>query len=369
MSRIKSLYVHFPFCTKFCPYCDYPKTLYDKDLIDPYFKSLSFDLESMDIDKNSLTTIYFGGGTPNALPLAKLLSFSKEVSKYLNKKEEYEWTIEMNPELVTEEYLIAIKKTGINRISLGVQTFNDTQLLLLGRKITEKEAIQKIQLVKKHFDNYSIDLIYGLPKDERDTLIDNLKIAQRLRIPHLSFYPLTIHENTPYFKLGVQELSEENYALFTTTINHVLFGYRYKHYEITNYALSKEKFGRHNSVYWTGDEYFAIGLGAHGYVKSVRYHKSDNMQSYLENPIKRYDERKINKKERIEEFFLLNLRTSMGISYSLFRERFGQDIPRKVLARINQPKTKEMLLITNDGFSVREEYFSILDHIVLKIIG
>ena len=364
---IESLYVHIPFCRKFCPYCDYPKTLYETDLVAAYVRSLFVDLESLQIEKSSLKTIYIGGGTPNCLPISYMEELLIALQPLLRRSRKYEWTIEMNPELITEEYLCLLKKYGVNRISLGAQTFNDVQLKLLGRLTTREQLISKVELVKKHFDNFSVDLIYGLPKDGLDVLKDNIDILVVMNTPHVSIYPLTIHEDTPYYRMGITEQSEDDYVLFTETINSLMRSAGYSHYEITNYAKKAKFQGLHNSTYWAAKEYYASGAGAHAYINGTRFRKTVIVNDYIEAPLERFDVSRLDQDEVIEETIFLGLRLKTGISFREFTNTFGVCFPIEIIDKIKNTENSHFFRLSDDKVAVKEKYFVILDYILRKI--
>ena len=365
---IKALYVHIPFCRKFCPYCDYPKTLYSASTIEQYIESLLLDIKNLNIAKHSLKTIYFGGGTPNCLPFESMKTLLTNLAPLIDKKSKYEWTIEMNPELISRDILELVRSYGVNRISLGVQTFNDYQLELLGRLVNRETILNQLRLVGEYFDNYSVDLIYGLPEDDLDVLKENLRLLHEFNVPHISVYPLTVHRNTEYYRSGIKEQDEDKYVEFTYMINTVLKSYGYSHYEIVNYARTPENESMHNKVYWTASEYFGAGAGAHAYVDKKRYSKDRNVVAYISDSLKQENKVSVSFEEQKEEFISLGLRLKSGISFAMYKKRFGARFPEVVLDRIHSSSLKKHFLLSKRRLAVKEKSFVILDYLIRKIL-
>lgn len=365
---IDALYLHIPFCLHFCPYCDYFKVPHNINHIDAFINALKAELDDFNIPKRSLRTLYFGGGTPNSLSLEQMEAVLKMFAPLINKELDYEWSIEMNPERVNLDYLLLLKKYGVNRISLGVQTFNDEQLKKLGRKTNREEIIRIIDLIKEHFSNFSIDLIYGLPLDTLDTVYTNLEIVSRLNVPHLSFYPLSVHEGTPYHKLGIKEQDENTYVLFTDSINKYLKEKGYLHYEITNFAKSETYYGKHNHVYWKALEYYALGPGAHGFIKGQRYQNTNNFKEYLNNPLERTYHAPMSVEELEEEYLLLNLRLRSGINLKAYQERFHTLFLSKYQDRLNSSRLKNHFIINDTHIYLKEESLRLYDYLIFHLL-
>lgn len=361
----QALYVHLPFCRKFCPYCDYPKTLYSQKREAEYLAALLMDLADQKIPPHSLKTIYLGGGTPNAWSHAGLFHLLKTLKPLLDCTQNYEWTIELNPELIDAQLLVGLKEHGVNRLSIGVQTFNDVQLKALGRQINTAALIETITLVKQHFANFSIDLIYGLPLDKEVDLRKNLEYLVSLDIPHFSLYPLSVHPLTKYGRDQVPEMDDEQYVRYTSLINDFARISGYQHYEVTNYAKSSKYYGQHNLTYWRAQPYFAIGMGAHGFINGSRYVKTRNYQNYLSAPTAAS---RTKVESYYEEYVMLNLRLATGIIIADFIDLFGTDLYQELYTKIYRLGLDECFDIDDLHLAVREDSFNILDYIIKRIL-
>ena len=356
------IYIHIPFCRRKCNYCAFnsktsdasERSAYVEALIEEinlrgdkshvatiYFGGGQRDVASSGrvqvSDKfnssprpksKTIETIYFGGGTPTTLTINQLEKILGAVRKAFNVDERAELTIEANPGTVDENYLRGLKSLGFNRLSLGVQSFNDELLKTLGRIHTSRAAIETIALAKNFFANVSVDLMYGLPCQRLEDLRRDLERIKALDVRHVSIYGLEIEEGTKFFELaraGKLALPDEDtcadmYDLITETLP--AFGYR--RYEISNFA--KEGFeSRHNVGYWTGKSYFGFGAGAHSFDGNLRTSNVRDVSAYIKGtePIV---EEVITRQAAMEEFCFLGLRMINGISAQMFKEKFGASI-------------------------------------------
>ncbi len=328
----KRLYIHIPFCIKRCHYCDFVSSvLKDKKDLSNYIDYLSLELELYkDKLKNDFITIYIGGGTPSLFEPHEIYALGELLFKYLNPPEEF--TIEANPESITQDKILTWRDIGINRISLGVQSFDDEILSFLGRPHTASDAIDAISILKDYFDNVSFDFIYGIPGQKISAWHDTLKKAITFGPQHLSLYALSIEEDTPFYegyKRGKIHMMDESLV-----VDMYEFGVRflkengYKRYEISNFSLpGKESI--HNMGYWTYDEYLGIGVSASSFIEGVRYTNYSSMTDYFKSlkngiyPIA-YRE-KLSKEKMMGEYIILRLRTDRGLLIDEFIDIFGID--------------------------------------------
>lgn len=323
-----SAYVHIPFCTQICYYCDFSKVFIKNQPVDSYLEHLIEEYDSYDIKK--LRTLYIGGGTPTALSARQLAFLLEKLTDKLDLSYLEELTIEANPGDLDLEKIAVLKDSLVNRVSLGVQTFNDRMLKQIGRSHSEKDIYENIANLKKAgFDNISIDLIYALPKQTMEDVKTNVAKAIALDIPHMSLYSLILENHTVFMNrmrrgklpLPKEDLEAEMFDYIIAELEKAGF----EHYEISNF--SKPGFeSRHNLMYWDNAEYYGIGVGASGYVDGVRYKNHGPIRHYLqavEAGNARVQEEVLTLKEKMEEEMFLGLRKKSGVSKKRFEEKFG----------------------------------------------
>ncbi|KAF1308322.1 radical SAM family heme chaperone HemW [Streptococcus sanguinis] len=323
-----SAYVHIPFCTQICYYCDFSKVFIKNQPVDSYLEHLIEEYDSYDIKK--LRTLYIGGGTPTALSAPQLAFLLEKLTDKLDLSYLEELTIEANPGDLDQEKIAVLKESPVNRVSLGVQTFNDRMLKQIGRSHSEKDIYENIANLKKAgFDNISIDLIYALPKQTMEDVKTNVAKAIALDIPHMSLYSLILENHTVFMNrmrrgklpLPKEDLEAEMFEYIIAELEKAGF----EHYEISNF--SKPGFeSRHNLMYWDNAEYYGIGAGASGYVDGVRYKNHGPIRHYLqavEAGNARVQEEVLTLKEKMEEEMFLGLRKKSGVSKKRFEEKFG----------------------------------------------
>ena len=322
-----SAYVHIPFCTQICYYCDFSKVFIKNQPVDSYLEHLLEEFQSYDIQK--LRTLYIGGGTPTALSASQLEVLLEGLTKNLDLSMLEELTIEANPGDLDEDKIAVLKDSAVNRVSLGVQTFDDKMLKKIGRSHTEKDIYENIDRLKlAGFDNISIDLIYALPGQTMEQVKDNVAKAIALDIPHMSLYSLILENHTVFMNrmrrgklpLPKEELEAEMFEYIIAELERAGF----VHYEISNF--SKQGFeSRHNLMYWDNAEYYGIGAGASGYVDGVRYKNHGPIRHYLkavEEGSARINEEHLSQREQMEEEMFLGLRKKSGVSMVRFEEKF-----------------------------------------------
>ena len=323
-----SSYVHIPFCTQICYYCDFSKVFIKNQPVDNYIEHLLQEFHSYDIQQ--LRTLYIGGGTPTALSASQLEVLLDGLTKKLDLSVLEELTIEANPGDLDADKIAVLQNSAVNRVSLGVQTFDDKMLKKIGRSHTEKDIYENIDRLKlSGFDNISIDLIYALPGQTMDQVRDNVAKAIALDIPHMSLYSLILENHTVFMNrmrrgklpLPKEEVEAEMFEYIIAELERGGF----EHYEISNF--SKPGFeSRHNLMYWDNAEYYGIGAGASGYVNGVRYKNHGPIRHYLkavEEGNARIHEEHLSIREQMEEEMFLGLRKKTGVSMKRFEEKFG----------------------------------------------
>lgn len=327
-----ALYIHIPFCKQICFYCDFPKKIGKDKEIDAYLDALYKELTMHELNKE-FNTVYIGGGTPSLLSLRQLEKLNK-IIKLIPLAKEYEFTIECNPEQITLEKIQYYKKIGINRISLGVQTFNDKLLKLLNRSHKKDDIFQAIEIMKNNgFHNISIDLMFGLPFQTFADVKEDLRLFKALNIPHLSYYSLILEDKTVFsnmldkglITLVDNELEAKMYDYIIKEMKNM----GYIHYEISNFAKTGFE-SKHNLKYWLNKDYLAIGMGASSNYHNTRYYNVNHVNHYIalinENKLPIKDKDNIDNNEKIKETILIGLRLIEGINITDINQRFKINI-------------------------------------------
>ena len=365
---VESAYIHIPFCKSKCAYCSFVS--FNKlEMITGYVYALLKDI-SDNYCGEELRTLYFGGGTPSLLPIDLL---SKIIKKF-NFQNDYELTIEINPDDANLEYFSALKSLGVNRLSLGSQTFDDEILKLIGRRHDSGAIVSAVKLAKEvGFTNISVDLIYGLPLQTIDGLKIDLEKFLKLDIQHISTYGLKIEEGSRWYKYyafnesaptlswiirgvggvtsdlhltglrptenplalprgeGTTEIclpDDDAQADMYELINNTLEKNGYYRYEVSNFAKSGYE-SKHNLNYWDNNEYYGFGCAAHGYVNGIRYSNYSTLDEYMAKPSTHELGHTLSQQEKLEEEIFLGLRKRSGINVNKINERFGIDFDTK----------------------------------------
>lgn len=351
-AKPSSAYVHIPFCTQICYYCDFSKVFIKNQPVDAYLEHLIQETRSYEIGK--LRTLYIGGGTPTALSAQQLAYLLTELPKIMDLSEVEEFTIEANPGDLDPDKIVILKDSQVNRVSLGVQTFDNKMLKKIGRSHQEQDIYDNIRHLKQAgFDNISIDLIYALPGQTMDQVKENVAKAIDLDIPHMSLYSLILENHTVFMNrmrrgklpLPKEELEAEMFEYIIEELEKAGF----EHYEISNF--SKPGFeSRHNLVYWDNAEYYGLGAGASGYVDGIRYKNHGPIRHYLEAVEAgkaRITEEHLTLEEKMEEELFLGLRKKTGVSKARFEEKFGISFDQRY-GQVVASLTEQGLLVPDD---------------------
>ena len=351
-AKPSSAYVHIPFCTQICYYCDFSKVFIKNQPVDAYLEHLIQETRSYEIGK--LRTLYIGGGTPTALSAQQLAYLLTELPKVMDLSEVEEFTIEANPGDLDPDKIAVLKESQVNRVSLGVQTFDNKMLKKIGRSHQEQDIYDNIRHLKQAgFDNISIDLIYALPGQTMDQVKENVAKAIDLDIPHMSLYSLILENHTVFMNrmrrgklpLPKEELEAEMFEYIIEELEKAGF----EHYEISNF--SKPGFeSRHNLVYWDNAEYYGLGAGASGYVDGIRYKNHGPIRHYLEAVEAgkaRITEEHLTLEEKMEEELFLGLRKKTGVSKARFEEKFGVSFDQRY-GQVVASLTEQGFLVPDD---------------------
>ncbi|HGD1170497.1 TPA: radical SAM family heme chaperone HemW [Streptococcus agalactiae] len=354
LKKPTSAYVHIPFCTQICYYCDFSKVFIKNQPVDAYLQALIREFRSYDITE--LRTLYIGGGTPTSISAVQLDYLLTELSRDLNLNTLEEFTIEANPGDLTVDKIEVLQKSAVNRVSLGVQTFNDKHLKRIGRSHNEAQIYSTIDALKTAgFQNISIDLIYALPGQTMDDVRSNVAKALSLNIPHLSLYSLILEHHTVFMNkmrrgklhLPTEDLEAEMFEYIISEMERNGF----EHYEISNFTKPGFE-SRHNLMYWDNVEYYGVGAGASGYLDGIRYRNRGPIQHYLKGVSEgnaRLSEEGLSKNEMMEEELFLGLRKKEGVSIGKFEQKFGTSFEKRY-GQIVQELQSDGLLKENNGF-------------------
>ncbi len=346
----EAAYIHIPFCSHICYYCDFAKVLMTGQPVEAYIDELLKEYDSYQI--SSLKTLYIGGGTPSVLPADQLEKLLTHLTKNLDLDKLEEFTVEANPSDLTDEVIAVLANSPVSRISLGVQSFDDKLLKRIGRTHTEAQVYTSIERLRKAgFENITIDLIYGLPNQTMEMVESDVKKLLDLNLPHVALYSLILEDHTVFMnrqRRGRLRLpSDDRNADMYEYIIDTLTSHGYIHYEVSNFG-KKGYESKHNLTYWDNAEYYGIGAGASGYLDGIRYKNHGPVHHYLREKNKRINEEVLTRKEMIEEEMFLGLRKKSGVSIERFQKKFGQSL-EEVYGGVIPDLAKQQLLFEADG--------------------
>ncbi len=347
------LYIHIPFCDSKCHYCAFNSYVDKFDLKEEYMQALceqlKFELKRFNAAPKDIESIFIGGGTPSTIAPKLYEKLFEMLRPYLG--EEIEITSEANPNSATEEWLIGMRKLGVNRISFGVQSFDDAKLKLLNRAHNSSQAKKAILNARKAgFENISLDLIYATLGDTKELLENDLRTAFSLPINHLSAYALTIEEGTPFEKKP--HMSKERLKL-TSWLFKKIEEFGFEQYEISNFGRYKST---HNLGYWHYKDYIGLGSGAVGKLGMQRYYPTTDIEAYIKNPLDTRTEQLDTGDKKTEQLFL-GFRSSVGVKKNIL----NQDELKRALLLVEENK----LIIKDDTFYNKE--YLLADEIALFI--
>jgi oxygen-independent coproporphyrinogen-3 oxidase len=374
MNLLAGIYLHIPFCRQACHYCDFHFSTNLKlrsEMIKAMDKEISLRRKYLN---ENIKTFYLGGGTPSILSESELEALFSSIHDNFHFSPGAEITLETNPDDISDEKLQFWKSMGINRLSIGIQTFNDGLLKYLNRIHTGKEALESVEKARRHgFDNLSIDLIYALPAEDHDIWKNDVKTAITLLPEHISAYNLTIEPKTVFgnwLQKGKITEMDEDYA--TKQYLHLCDSLRsagYEHYEVSNYALPGF-YSKHNTSYWQGIPYIGIGPGAHSYNGASRQSNLSNNSLYIKElhnekiPAK-YEE--LSTEEQVHEYLITGLRASGGIDLQYLKEKFNYKLSSSGDKMIDQLLERNLAELTGSKFILNEKGFLLADHVALVL--
>jgi oxygen-independent coproporphyrinogen-3 oxidase len=370
------LYIHIPFCTQRCVYCDFFSQT-EMGFRQPFVSALIREMELRRdyLGGEALDTVYLGGGTPSLLSPAELEHLFIAIYRHFDTTQCKEVTLEANPDDLSPDYVQALRSLPVNRISIGVQSFDEADLLFLNRRHNRKQAIEAVASCRNEgFTNLSIDLIYGLPGQTTKKWAANLQEAVGLDLPHISAYHLTYEEGTALAGMRdkglVAPVSEDSSLAFFATLMDTLTASGYQHYEISNFARSGY-ISRHNSAYWTGHKYLGLGPSAHSYNGVSREWNVSHLPSYLQGITGGEPVREVETADtamRYNDYVITRLRTMWGIGYAEMAELFGERYLTHFHKEAEPFIRRGLLEVTNEGVRLSKEGIFLSDGVMRELL-
>lgn len=366
------IYIHIPFCRKRCGYCDFYK-ITSLETKEPLLKAIAKELiEKKDfLQSETISTIYFGGGTPSVLSPSEISVVLETIFSHFDVCKLPEITFEANPDDLTTNYLKDIKSVGINRLSIGIQSFDDTVLKFMNRRHTSEEAVKCVRSAQKvGFDNLSLDIIYGIPKTDRLYLQRNLEQLCALKPQHISAYHLSVEQGTPFGFLKkkgkLTEISEGNSEEQYIYLVDFLRSQKYEQYELSNFCIDG-KVSQHNSNYWNQLPYLGVGPSAHSYDKNTRRWNVANIRKYLdaiENGTVSFEMETLTLQDKINDYIMVKLRTTKGMNLNTIRTLFGAKYLEHITKTAQRFSTD--LHIVENHIRIKSEAFLKSDYLIEK---
>ncbi len=346
----RNVYIHIPFCKSKCHYCSFVS--FNKlNLKNDYLKSLEKEITKK-YQNEPLETLYFGGGTPSNLEINEF----EKIIKHFNIGKNTEITVELNPEALTYDYLRNLYDLGVNRISIGIQTFDDGILKIINRRHNSQQGISAVKNAQKAgFTNISIDLIYGLPEQNIEMFLKDINDGVNLETTHISFYGLSIEKGCYFSNHRPSNLPDEDtQADMYIAGTNLLKSRGFEHYEISNFA-KKGFYSKHNLNYWNNNEYYGFGVAAHGYINNIRYGNTESIEEYINNPFKIKEERYEKPKDKLEEEIFLGFRKMTGINIDQINSKYNIDFETKYNKILNKYEKLKLLEKTKNGYALTIE--------------
>lgn len=360
---IKSVYIHIPFCSNICSYCDFSKQFYNSSILNIYLKNL--EKEILNIYKGEIIdTIYIGGGTPSCLSVDELKKLFKIIDVF-KKSDNLEFTFECNPESMCERKIKLLKENGVNRVSIGVQSFDSRILNVLNRKHSKEDVIKIIDLLNEYgISNINIDMMFGVNEETDISIKNDLDILSILKINHVSYYSLILEPNTMLYINKYKEQDEDINADRYEYICKYLKKLGYTHYEISNFC--KEGYeSKHNLTYWNNSVYYGFGLGAHGYINNFRYENTRSISKYNKSEYL-LNKNLLDIKTDMENEIILGFRKLRGINKKDFLRKFSKDIYS--VFDINKYIIKGMLVDDGENIFINPKYIYVSNNILVGLL-
>lgn len=372
------LYIHIPFCRQKCLYCDFPSWAGKEGQMQGYVDALTKEIRKRGTEytDQQVVSVFFGGGTPTTLTIPMLEQLMQAVFESWNIAEDAEITTEANPGMLDGEMAAALKKMGFNRLSMGVQAWQNRLLKELGRLHTIEVFRENFKAVREAgFTNINTDLMFALPNQTMEDWQETVKNIVAMNPEHISAYSLIIEEGTPFYdryekgelKPAEEELDREMYHWAVD----YLAEHGYEQYEISNFA-KKGRQSRHNRIYWQAEEYLGMGLGSHSYMNGERFHNIYDLQEYIradgDVSLLKEDIERITEEDALAEFMFLGLRLTEGVSFAGFEERFGQGMKNIYGSQIEELVKDELLQEDEIGIRLTKRGVDISNYVFEKFL-
>ncbi len=367
------IYIHIPFCKSKCTYCDFYSTN-NLELIKLYIERLLDEIEYRKtyLEDKSVHSVYFGGGTPSVLHVRDVELILASIYENFKIDKNAEISFEANPDDLDRDYLSSLKKTGINRLSIGIQSIHDKELRLMKRRHKAEKALQSIDWAAEVFDNISVDLIYGLPDSTLETWKESLIALVVKPVNHLSAYHLTYEPQTPIYKKLIQnEIAEIGEGLSLAQFDLLCetsekFGF--EHYEISNFAR-KKMYSKHNLSYWNNTPYIGLGAAAHSYNITSREWNPCDLKLYLNNEKNIFPKEMeiLTTKQKFNEYIMTGLRTSKGCRLDYIKQNFGNAIYALTLRKVNRFIEQKKIKQKGNDFTLTKKALFISDAIIADL--
>lgn len=363
MEKIKSVYIHIPFCNSICSYCDFCKVVYNHDWIEPYIKRLEEEIDNSYLGEE-IETLYIGGGTPSCLNISELELLFNVIARF-HKSSNIEFTFECNISDLEEEKLNFLYQNGVNRLSIGIESFDKEKLKFMNRDINFKEAKAKIALARQiGFKNINLDLMYAIPNESTKALTRDLKCMLKLKPEHISTYSLIIEKNTLVGLNKIKPIEEDRDSKMYDMICKTLKKAGFNHYEVSNFARPGYE-SRHNLTYWNNEEYYGFGCGASGYVAAIRYDNTKSLTEYLKGNFIS-SKSLMSKVDNMENELILGFRKLEGINLEKFFDKFEENMQNIFPIK---PLIKNGDLIYKNGYVyINPKKIYVMNEILLKLI-
>ncbi len=361
------IYIHIPFCRSRCSYCAFYSVCADKQSVADYCKSLIEQIKERGSKIfRPVSSVYFGGGTPSVLSAEQLNAILSAVKQSFSVQDNAEITVEVNPADDLEALLPSLYENGFNRLSMGIQSGNDDELTVLGRRHNKDRAEKAVEIARKAgFKNISVDLMLGLPESNTETLKSSLDFVLSLDTEHISAYILKLEEGTPMHRIAnrLNMPDDDTVAEQYLFMSDYLEKNGFSHYEISNFA-KKGYESRHNTAYWEGKEYLGFGPAAHSFFEGKRFFYGDSLEDFIKNPTPIPD----GEGGTGTEYIMLGLRLKKGISDTEFKEKFGTPLPPSIYKKAEKLAESGLVILDSDSISLTSDGMLVSNSIITEFL-
>ena len=374
-ARPRAGYIHVPFCSHRCGYCDFTLIARRPDLVEDYLRAMEMELATLG-EPREIDTLFLGGGTPTFLTADQLVRLCTVLLRWFRLAPGYEWSIEANPTGLTDDKLEVLRSAGVNRVSLGVQTFDSELLKLLERDHDGEIATDAVRRLQQHFSNVSIDLIFGIPGQTLAHWIDTIQQGTSLGVQHISTYGLTFEAGTQFWskrlKGQLHQIPDELERTMYEAVMDLLPAAGYPQYEISNFAPTGFEC-RHNQVYWRSEPFFGFGPGAAAYVDGVRRTNHRSVTTWLRRTLAGEnaagESEHLDREGSAREAVMLGFRQCLGINRTVFRERFGVELESLAGEEFAIHMSNGLLEVAGDHVRLTRAGRCMADRVIVDFMG